>query len=164
MIYSFSILAVCGALVGGAYAAAAAPPKATEAPAGFCSHVGTDDALRPIPGSLISVAQHVFGLGAMPASLIRQSTFFRCYDRHVLLCTVGANLPCGKADTRTSIPAADEWCVKHAGGGPIPAYVVGHATIYDWKCDGAKAATAGAVLHVDGRGFIAEYWKPADIN
>jgi hypothetical protein len=162
MINAFSILAVCCALVVGAYAAAAAPPKATEAPARLCSRVVTDDLLRPIPHSLVSVAQHVFGLGAMPGSLVQESTFFRCYDRHVLLCTVGANLPCGKADTRTSIPGADEWCAKQPGAGSIPASIVGHATIYDWKCNGTKAATVGAVLHVDRRGFVAEYWRAAE--
>lgn len=161
MIHAFSILALCGALAVGAYTQAAAAPKATGSPARVCSRVVTDDSLQPIPHSLVPMAQRVFGLGAMPASLIQQSTFFRCDDRHVLLCTIGANLPCGKADTRISLPAADAWCAKHSGATSIPASVVGHDTIYDWRCDGAKAATTGAVLHVDRRGFVAEYWKPA---
>jgi hypothetical protein len=163
MIKAFFILAACAVLTNAGYTAAvAALPKTTESPARFCSRVVTDDSLRPLPHSLVSVAQHVFGLAAMPASLVQESTFFRCYNRHVLLCTVGANLPCGKADRHTSISAADEWCGAHPGADWIPASVVGHATIYDWKCNGTHAARNGAVLHVDRRGFIAEYWKAAD--
>jgi hypothetical protein len=41
-------------------------------------------------------------------------------------------------------------------------YVTGHDTIYRWRCNGAQAATTGAPLDVDRRGFISRYWKPVD--
>jgi hypothetical protein len=164
MIGALLALIVCAVLTSAGYTAAAVAgaPRSIASPARFCSRIVTDDVLRPIPGSLVPAAERAFGLAAMPARMIRESTFFRCFERRILLCTVGANLPCGKADTRISIPAADEWCVTHRGAGSIPAFVVGHATVYDWKCDGTKAAAAGAVLHVDRRGFVAEYWKAAE--
>lgn len=162
MIRMLFTLAVCAVLASVGYTAASfAAPRSIASPARFCSRVVTDDMLRAIPQALVPAAERAFGLAAMPARMIRQSTVFRCFERHVLLCTVGANLPCGKADIRNAMPAADAWCAEHAGAGSIPAFVVGHATIYDWKCDGAKAAVARAVLHVDRRGFVAEYWKPA---
>jgi hypothetical protein len=84
-------------------------------PEEYCQQIGTDDALRAIPTSLVPVAVRLFQLDARPAEQLQRSTYFRCANRHVLLCNLGANLPCGKADTRRDIPGADGWCADHAG-------------------------------------------------
>ncbi len=131
-------------------------------PGAYCRLTGTDDALRAVPASLVPVVVRLFQLDAMPAAQVRRSTYFRCANRHVLVCNVGANLPCGKADTQRILPGADAWCAGHAGSDPIPMYVTGHATIYRWHCDGPRAAITGTALDVDQRGFIAQYWKQAD--
>jgi hypothetical protein len=137
-----------------------APPPA--AAAGLCAAAATDDTLRPIPEDLVPAATRLFRLQAMPAAQIQRSTVYRCLDGHVLICTTGANLPCGKADTGRRLAAADGWCAQNPGSTFIPMYVTGHATIWQWHCLGSRAAVVGRPLATDRRGFIARYWKPAE--
>jgi hypothetical protein len=145
------------ALIVSAFLASAA--SAAEAPASYCRRVVTDDKLRPIPSSLVSATQRVFGLTAAPAEFVRRTTVFRCAEGAVLVCVVGANLPCGKADTRRSLPAADRFCRENPRTPFIPAVVTGHATIYSWRCQGALAAPGAPVQSTDARGFNARLWK-----
>jgi hypothetical protein len=35
----------------------------------------------------------------------------------------------------------------------------GHATIYEWSCQGSRAIAGKAVMAVDPRGYIAESWQ-----
>jgi len=137
-------------------------PAAAATPAEMCRGLGTDDQLRPIPLSLVPTAVKLFGLAAMPAEQVQRGTVFRCDRGQVLICNYGANLPCGKADTRRDLPAAAAWCAQNPGADFIPMYVTGHDTIFRWRCDGAAAVTKGQVFTVDARGFIAQLWKPAD--
>ena len=152
-------LAGLGALVA---AMCGAPAARAASPQEFCQEAGTDDALRPIPDSLVPAAVRLFGLSAMPAEAVRNGTYFRCFDRHVFVCNVGANLPCGKADTRSELAGANDWCVKNPDSDFIPMYVTGHDTIYGWRCKGTSAVTTGQVFHVGPRGFVAEMWKEVD--
>jgi hypothetical protein len=139
----------------------AAPSSNAPSPRALCRTAGTDDRLRGIPDALVPETVRLFHLEAMPAEQVRRSSYFRCFERHVLVCTVGANLPCGKANTRRHLPAADAWCAGHPGSGFIPMYVTGHDTIYAWRCDGPQAAIAKTVFQVDPRGFIRQVWKRA---
>lgn len=120
----------------------------------------TDDAPQEIPESLIPDAVRLFGLEKIPAGQVRVLTLYRCAEGRVLICSLGANLPCGKANTSRDLPAADAWCAENPGSEVIPMYITGHDTIYRWHCDGTKAATSGEPLAVDRRGFISRYWKP----
>jgi hypothetical protein len=139
-----------------------APPGTAASSQPLCHGDATDDETRPIPGSLAPAAVRLFGLSAMPVEQVRRSTVYRCAAGRVLLCNRGANLPCGKADTSRDLPAADAWCAENPGADFIPMYITGHDTIYRWRCDGKEAATTGAPLAVDQRGFISRYWKPVD--
>jgi hypothetical protein len=139
---------------------AAAPASHAASPAAHCQRVGTDDTTRPIPAALVPEAVRLFGLAKAPADWVRQSTLYRCARHRVLLCNLGANLACGKADTRRQLPAADRWCAAHRGSAFIPMAVTGHDTVFDWRCAGAKAAIAKQVYRVDGQGFVAAMWKP----
>jgi hypothetical protein len=67
-------------------------------------HAGTDDAARPIPQSLVPAVNAAFGM-RMPDRMATDTTVFRCADQHVMVCTVGASLPCGKANT-SRVPSA----------------------------------------------------------
>ncbi len=128
--------------------------SADAAPA-LCHGDLTDDMPREIPESLVPEAVRLFGLEAMPAGQVRRSTLYRCAEGRVLVCNLGANLPCGKANASRDLPAAEAWCAENPGSDFIPMYVTGHDTIYRWRCDGAKAATSGEPLAVDRRGFIS---------
>jgi hypothetical protein len=150
------LLVAIGCVTGGS------KPGFAASPAAQCRRLGTDDRVRPIPGSLIPAAVRLFDLGAMPAAQIQGSTYFRCMSGRLLLCNVGANLPCGKADTSRDLAGANSWCTQHPGSDFIPMYVTGHDTIYRWRCKGPKAITTGAVFSVDPRGFVRQMWKRAD--
>jgi len=128
----------------------------------LCRGGETDDAPRPIPESLVPASVRLFGLEAMPAEQVRRSTVYRCAKGRVLVCNLGANLPCDKANTSRDLPAADAWCAEHPGSDFIPMHVTGHDTVYRWRCQGAKAAAIGQPLDVDQRGFISRLWKPVD--
>ncbi len=70
-------------------AAHAASPRA------YCAQAVNDDQLRPAPSSLAGAIKHLFNLRGAEAL---QTTFYRCAEGKVMLCNVGANLPCGKAN------------------------------------------------------------------
>lgn len=141
-------------------AAAPVPGAAAQpSPADYCRRVGTDDTLRAIPAALVPAVARLFQLESMPAEQMQRSTYFRCADRRVFVCNVGANLPCGKADTRRTLPGAVAWCAAHPGSQTVPASATGSATIYQWRCDGPRPVASGPALGVDRRGFVAQYWK-----
>ena len=131
-------------------------------PVEYCQQIRTDDTLHTVPPSLVSAVVRLFQLEAMPPAQVERSTYFRCADGLVLVCTVGANLACGKADTRRDLPGVRAWCAEHAGSQNVPAYVTGHATIYLWRCDGPRPVVSRPALSVDPRGFISQNWKRLD--
>ena len=150
-------------LIGRALAVAAAfafgaPVAHAKSPARTCNRVGTDDTLRTVPASLGPAVNAVFGTRMPPAEAARM-TSYRCYRGRVLLCTIGANLPCGKANVSRRLPGADAWCRENPNADFIPAAATGHDTIFEWRCAGQKAAVAKQTGQVDARGFFKEYWK-----
>jgi hypothetical protein len=137
------------------------PARATEDLVGYCRSVGTDDTVRPLPAALVPWFLRAFGLD-VPAEVVLHTGSMRCAGGRILACNPGANLPCGRADTRRSIPAANAWCRESRDADVVPAYVTGHASIYAWRCRDGRAEPSRQVAHTDGRGFVAEYWKPLD--
>jgi hypothetical protein len=135
--------------------AAAAQPEPV------CAPGATEDAPRPLPAALLPRLREVFGLPDLPAEIALRGTVVRCVAGRVLACMTGANLPCGKADARRRIAAADAYCGQgHAGD--VPAYVVGHATLYAWTCRDGEAVPVRAVAQADAQGFVATSWKALD--
>jgi hypothetical protein len=148
-----SLAAIAIALLTAAHAKA-------ETPAAFCQRVGTDDTTRPIPEPLVPAVNAVFGT-RMPARVAVDTTVFRCASGRVLVCTTGANLPCGKADaSREPGPGAFRWCADHPGSDFVPAVATGHDTIYEWGCAASAPQIARQTQQVDARGFVADFWKP----
>lgn len=130
-----------------------------ESPAAACARSGNDDTRKPIPAALVPAVNAVFGT-SMPAETAVASTVFRCANGHVLVCTAGANLPCGPANTsRVPGPGASAWCRDHPDETFIPAVATGHDTIFAWRCRHGAPVVDRQVLTVDARGFVAQYWK-----
>jgi hypothetical protein len=127
-----------------------------QAPRHYCASVGTDDQLRTPPPSLEGAIARLFGLKGKYALT---ASYYRCAKGKVLLCYVGANLPCGKADMRKSLPPADAWCHDNPNSSFIPMAVTGHDTPYNWRCVGHRAKAGPQVSKIDKRGFFAENWK-----
>jgi hypothetical protein len=127
----------------------------------LCREKGTDDYARPIPQSLVPAAKRIFGL-RMTNQQVLHSTVFRCADGHVLLCTYGANLPCGKANSDRDLPGAEAWCRDHPNADFVPRYAIPWGNIYDWRCAGGRPKVIKQIEEIDSRGFVARYWKQAD--
>lgn len=146
--------------IGGSFGSSAVLAQSSS---NVCSQIGTDDTLRPLPAELVPAARRVFDLdGSLSANYVRAATSLRCDQGRALLCYVGANLNCGKADTSRSMSAADEYCRDNPAAVGIPMSVTGHATVYDWSCDGGNAKAGEQIVATDRRGFIADNWKRLD--
>ena len=157
LLAALSVLSLASA--AGASVAHAASNRLTS-PEAVCARIGTDDALRPLSPSLVGPATQAFGYTGMTAAEVEHMTVFRCMDGAVLMCSWGANLACGKAETSPTLPSAANWCEGNQNAASIPAYVTGHDTIYRWSChDGNAVASNPAPL--DARGFFQSYWVPA---
>jgi hypothetical protein len=139
--------------------ASIAAPTAHRSPRGYCAHVGTDDALRTPPAALAPAIKRLFDIRG---GFTLRTAYYRCADGAVKVCFVGANLPCGKANTSKNLPAVTRWCEMHPDTEHIPLHVTGHASLYSWHCVGAKAATGAPHGALDARGFFAQYWKTVE--
>lgn len=96
----------------------------------------------------------------IPLDVFGKGTVWRCMDKQVYACFVGANLPCAsKANTSTE-PTAEmlDFCKSNPTSEFIPAAVTGHDTIYEWACKDGKAAVGKQVFQVDGQGYIQNIW------
>jgi hypothetical protein len=133
-------------------------PARAETPTQTCSRVGTDDTLRPISISLVPAVNTLFHT-SVPPQMALDSTVFRCADGHVLACTTGANLPCGKANLSLTSTGAAEWCRDNPSAAFVPAVATGHYTIYQWRCRNGSPEIVRQMSAVDSRGFVAGYWK-----
>jgi hypothetical protein len=130
-----------------------------ETPAAFCRRVGTDDTTQPIPKALVPAVNATFGMRLSVQEAVA-TTVFRCVERHVMVCTIGANLPCGKANTsREPSAGMAQYCRGDAEAASIPAAVTGHDTIFEWRCQAGEPRVVRQTLSVDPQGFVAEYWK-----
>lgn len=147
------------ALVAGGASALGITAASADSPARTCTRLGTDDTLRSVPASLGPAVNAVFGTRMPPAEAARM-TSYRCFKGRVLLCTVGANLPCGKANVSRRLPGADAYCRENPNADAIPAAATGHDTVFGWRCSGRKATILRRAAHVDPRGFVEEFWKP----
>ena len=96
----------------------------------------------------------------MPQDVFSQGTSWRCMDKQVYACFVGANLPCDSKANTSQEPnqAMNEYCQANPNVDFIPAAATGHDTIYAWACKNGTAVTGQQVFHVDARGYISEIW------
>jgi hypothetical protein len=128
----------------------------SDSPVQYCRRVVNDDALRHPPGSLIPAIRRLFGA---KEGYERETSYYRCADGGVLLCNVGVNLPCGKANKSATIPAATAWCRHNPNSDFIPLAVTGHDTIYQWRCANGVAKRGKQIGEIDARGFFADHWR-----
>jgi hypothetical protein len=134
--------------------ASAAVPAHAET---VCQH---DDAIaQPLPAALVPAAEKAFGIHNADAGWVERSTVVRCMGGKLLACNMGANLPCGKANTAASLPAGDDWCRQNPNADFIPAYISGHDSAEPWRCANGVPAIAGPAAAVDAQGYLSEYWK-----
>ena len=110
---------------------------------------------RRLPASLQGVVAQAFGIPVAAAS----HAVVRCVGPKLLACSIGANLNCGKADSRRSLLGATAWCRDNPNSDFIPMFATSHATIYDWRCRNGEAIPGKIVVSVDPQGYAAENWR-----
>jgi hypothetical protein len=105
---------------------------------------------------MMPAIRRIFGLDDNYPS---EAAYYRCLAGRVLVCFVGANIPCGKANRARSSQGANEWCDNNPDSDLVPMAATGHDTLYAWKCVGRVARPAKPVGGLDSRGFFKENWK-----
>ncbi len=95
----------------------------------------------------------------MYVDYFRQQTFVRCVGPKLMVCVIGANLACGKANARRRLPGATSFCRENPDAEIVPFAATGHDTIYEWRCIGHQAVAGKRFQTVDPQGFIAENWR-----
>jgi hypothetical protein len=121
----------------------------------YCAVEGASEP-KPAPAELAPAIARVLDIDV---TLVRLGSFYRCVSGRLLVCAVGANLPCGRANVSRSMPEADEFCRANPNSIGIPMAVTGHDTVWSWRCDGTKAHAEGPSQPVDPQGYFTEYWK-----
>lgn len=122
----------------------------------YCAKSGNTSEESPIPQALAPDVAKAFGIDL---AMARASSFYRCVEGRLLVCTVGANLPCGKANSSRQIAEASEFCRKNPDSIGIPMAITGHNTIYSWRCIGSAAKAEGPAATLDEQGYFVGTWK-----
>jgi hypothetical protein len=146
---------------------AAEPPKAfngTIDPFSYCASVGTTDSPAggtgpsPVPPALQPYLSAALGMPA-GATITARSTFWRCMDKSVYVCAVGANLVCDhKADSSPTNAGAENYCRDNPDAAQVPAYATGHDTVFTWHCREGRALRGQLTDKLDRRGFRIDIW------
>ncbi|HUI12865.1 MAG TPA: hypothetical protein VL048_05270 [Xanthobacteraceae bacterium] len=109
-----------------------------------------------VPADLLPAVAKAFQIDP---GVVGEGAVVRCVGAKLMACVVGANLDCGKANTRRVLRGATAWCRQHPGAANIPMAATGHATIYQWSCRRRRAVAGKALVAVDRQGYIADNWK-----
>jgi hypothetical protein len=137
-------------------AAILAPARPAIAAAAYCPGGHGREIPRKVPAALAPAVAKTLSIDA---DQVRDASYVRCVGAKTMVCTVGANLSCGKAERRRSLPGASAFCRQSPGSDVVPMAATGHDTIYEWRCVGARAVAGKIVSPVDAQGYIAENWR-----
>ncbi len=138
-------------------------------PFAYCEAVGDIDVPdaryigTAVPDEIVQDLRKKAGIATdVPSEWVTAGTVWRCMDRQVWACFVGANLPCSeKADvSSTPQPTLNDFCKSNPQADAIPASVTGRATIYDWRCSDGAPQVVRQLVTPDARGFPADFWYP----
>jgi len=150
-------LAMFVALLAASFALSATASAAGLAAAYCGAGAGSGD--RPLPPELAAAAAQALGLDA---AIVGTGAYYRCSNRRLLVCAVGANLWCGKAETDAKPAAVAAYCRRHPDAAMAPMAVTGHATIYAWRCARGVPQIEPSPQSVDPDGYIADNWRELD--
>ena len=137
---------------------------APEALAGVCARLGNDDSIRDYDPSLHAGTASAFRKRFPNAKSGPDGEFwqtqaqYRCMNGKVVVCFVGANLPCTKMNAKRENPGADVFCRNNPDAGSVPAYAIGHDSIHAYRCRNGKAEVTRTTRQLDQRGFAKDLW------
>lgn len=151
-----------------AFVAAGSAKPAKAAPAEdlykLCRQVKNDDTIRPysleLYGGTVKAFKKLFpdAKGAPQEQELGTQANYRCLNGKVLVCFIGANLPCAKMNVARDNPGADEFCRTNPNADVVPAFATGHDAVYSYKCANGKAVVTGSSWALDKRGFARKLW------
>ncbi len=110
---------------------------------------------RPLPASLHDLAVKALGIDAS----VRTGLSYRCARGKLLVCSVGANLSCGRANTDKNPRAVAAYCRENPDTDVVPMVVTGHDTIYNWSCVHGAPKLQPPSTAVDADGYLADNWR-----
>jgi hypothetical protein len=148
--------------------AAAFDDQARAAPeadlAAVCARLGNDDSIRDYDPSLRARTASAFktlfpnAKGPPDGDSWATQAQYRCMNGKVMVCFVGANLPCVRMNAKRENPGADLFCRDNPDAGSVPAYAIGHDSIHTYRCRNGKAEVTGTTRQLDQRGFAKDLW------
>lgn len=127
--------------------------------ASLCAEQAATNAPLPLPLAYVGRVKQAFGLHAISPTEVQKLTVARCMGGHLYACFVGANLPCGPANTSAHLPAATSWCQENPNTDFIPASITGHDSAYNWSCAHGHAQITAPSAPLDADGFLKDYWR-----
>jgi hypothetical protein len=127
-----------------------------------CSSVRDDDELRGYDPSLREVTIEAFRKLAPNVKAetdgFEAQAQYRCMDGKVMVCFVGANLPCAKINRSEDNSGANAACIGASDGATVPAAAAGHDSAYAFICRGGRAVVDHQTWKLDKRGFAQAIW------
>lgn len=102
------------------------------------------------------------GLAAADMPQLKESGFvnWRCMDKKVYVCLVGANIPCD-AKLNTSKEPNDgmkAFCTANANSDSIPASDAGRDTAFNWSCKDGQPQAGEQLMQADAQGYPTTFW------
>ena len=135
-----------------------------------CASVRDDDTVRSYEPTLreptIKAFKKMFpDMREEPASSeFEAQARYRCMDGKVMVCFIGANLPCTKINTAKDNAGADAFCKQASDGVPVAAYATGHDSAYSFTCRAGRAVVDRETWQLDKRGFAAKLWTAVPVQ
>lgn len=132
--------------------------------AAVCARLGNDDSIRDYDPSLRARTASAFKTLFPNAGGVRDEASwqtqaqYRCMNGKVMVCFMGANLPCVRMNAKRENPGADMFCRDNPDAGSVPAYAIGHDSIHAYRCRNGKAEVAGTTRQLDQRGSAKTLW------
>ncbi|MBP0581135.1 hypothetical protein J8I29_17545 [Labrys sp. LIt4] len=170
----------CVAIALSDFLVPAAAAKAEKGPhedlPAYCARVGTDDTVRDYTPDLRDRTLRAYktlqsGSGAQSTSQadpgeldvhLKADANYRCMNGRVMVCSVGANLPCVKINMARNIPEITKYCRENPGaddGHDLALAITGHDTGHSFQCRHGRAVVTGTTWALDKRGFAKKIWS-----
>ena len=167
-----TLMSICLSMILAACAPTPTPartgvPETYSDPFAYCAAVGTMDSPDAryvgdkMPPVIVKGLRKALNAPAeAPDEFFIRGSFWRCMNRQVYACTVGANLPCeAKANLdKTPAQAIADFCQQNPSAQVIPMAVTGRETVYEWQCQNGAPIITRQFAQPDARGFLANIW------
>jgi hypothetical protein len=139
-------------------------PKPREDLAATCARLGNDDTIRDYDPALRDRTMLAFktlfpqAKGPLDDGSLETQAQYRCMNGKVMVCFIGANLPCAKMNAKCENAGADSFCRDNPAAESVPAFATGHDTIYAYRCRAGRAEVTATTRQLDQRGFARTLW------